>query len=246
MDQAYYRFACPARGELRGFRGASIPRFTHYASRITFHLSRIKRVAQQQVEVVDSQGELGIRISRFFIQIALLQALSGAAEAGAEGELLIRILQLAEQAADFLGPLARGADDAQGRAELRVTGPDALEEDAFKLAAVLGAVWIDATPAVIERGARLCQAQRSHYRARGANGQAKRPQPRGIVSRPQPDISKDDAIAAEPADGAELADDCVVRILRAVQTGRKLRPNFSEGNVFVFWGCLPERSLARS
>ena len=74
----------------------------------------IKRIAQQQVKVVDSQGQLPIRIGRFFIQLLFLEPLARAPEAGAEGELFVGIPQCAEQAADFVGPLTSGADDAQG------------------------------------------------------------------------------------------------------------------------------------
>jgi hypothetical protein len=69
---------------------------------------------------------------------------------------------------------------------------------------------------------------------RSANGQAQRAQLRSIIARPQADVGKDDAIAAEPAGGAKLADGCVVRILRAVQTTLKLRLNDVYGNAATF------------
>ena len=134
-----------------------------------------------------------------------LQSLARAPEAGAEGELFIRVPKRAEQAADFVGPLARGADDAQGRGGFGAARLDALEEHALEVAAVLGAVGINAAAAAVERGARLSQVRRAQCRVRSANGQAQRPQPGGIVARPQADVGKDDAIAAKPAGGAKLA-----------------------------------------
>ena len=94
------------------WRSRLFSRITHHASRITFHAPRIKRIAQQQVEVVDGQGQLPIGIRGFFVQVPLLEPLARAPEAGAEGELLIGISKCVEEMADFVGPLASGADDA--------------------------------------------------------------------------------------------------------------------------------------
>jgi hypothetical protein len=98
----------------------------------------------------------------------------------------------------------------------------------------LGAVSIDAAAAAIEGGAGLIQVRMAQLGGRSANGQAQRAQSHGIVARPQTDVGKDDAIAAEPAGGTKLADDCVVRILRAVQTTLKLRLNAVYGNAAAF------------
>ena len=155
-------------------------------------------------------------------------------EAGAEGKLFICVPEGEEELADFVSPLLRGADDAQGRGGFRVAGLDALQQHALELAAVLGAVSIDAAAAAIEGGAGLIQVRRAQLGVRSANGQTQRAQARGIVARPQADVGKDDAIAAEPAGGAKLADDCVVRILRAVQSTRKLRLNTVYGNAAAF------------
>ena len=130
-----------------------------------------------------------------------------------------------EQAADFIGPLARGADDAQRRGGISAARLDALEEHALELAAVLGAIRVNAAAAAIKGSARLSQVRRAQRRARSANRQAKRAQPVGIVARPQADIGKDDAIAAQPAGGAKRSCNCIVRILRAVQTTLKLKLN---------------------
>jgi hypothetical protein len=76
---------------------------------------------------VDSEGELGIRIGRLLIQLALLQSLAGMPEAGAEGKLFICVPEGEEELADFVSPLSRGADDAQRRGGFRVAGLDALQ-----------------------------------------------------------------------------------------------------------------------
>ncbi len=123
---------------------------------------------------MDSERELGIRVRRCFVQLALLQALAGAAETRAEREMLIRVPEGTEEAADFIGPLARGADDVQGRGGCGLARLDALEEHAFKLAAVVGAISVNAAVATIVGGARLSQARRAQRRARRSNGQAQR------------------------------------------------------------------------
>ena len=117
---------------------------------------------------MDSEGKLGLRIRRFFVPTPLLQSLADAPEAGAEGELLIGISKGVEQAADLVGALTSGADDAQGGGGLSVAGLDALEENTLELAAVLRAVGVNAAPAAIERGARL----RPGWWAEGGAGKA--------------------------------------------------------------------------
>jgi hypothetical protein len=69
---------------------------------------------------------------------------------------------------------------------------------------------------------------------RSADRQAQQVQPGGIVARLQADIGKDDAIAAKPAGGAKLSGEYIARILRAVQSTLKLRPNTLWGNCCIF------------
>ena len=71
---------------------------------------------------------------------------------------------------------------------------------------------------------------RAQLGVRSANGKAQRAQSRGIVARPQADVGKDDAIAAEPASGAKRRDGGSDGILPTVQTTLKLRLNASHGN----------------
>jgi len=124
-------------------------------------------------------------------------------ETGAERALLVGIPHGLKQAADFVGPLAGGADDAHGGGGLRAARLYALEQDALELAAVLRAVGINAAAAAIERGAWLDQVWRAQDRKRVANGQAEQPQPRGIIARLQREVSEDDPVAAQPAGSAE-------------------------------------------
>jgi len=158
-------------------------RITYHASRFTFHVPRIKRVTEQQVEVVHSQGQLAIGIRGFLVQVALLETLARAPEAGAEGELFVGIPQCVEETADLLGSLASGVDNAQSGGGFGPAGLDAFEQNALELAAVLRAVGIDAAAAAVVRSTRLSQVRRAQRRLRVADGQAQRPQPLGIIAR---------------------------------------------------------------
>ena len=166
---------------------------------------------------MDGERELRIRVCRCLVQLALLHALAGAAETRAEREMGVRVAQGTKEAADGVSPLARGADDAQGRGSFSAARLDALEEQALELTAVVGAIRVNAAVAAIIGGAGLSQSRRA-LSARRANGQAQRLQPGGVVIWPQSDVGEDDAIAAKPASGAKRRDGCGVGMLRIVQT----------------------------
>ena len=179
---------------------------------------------------MDGKRELGIRVRRFFVPSALFQPFAGAAEAGAEREVLIGITEGAEQAANFVGALASSADNAQGGGDLGLACVDALKQDTFKLSAVLRTLGVNAALTAIVRGARLRQVRWAQRRLGCANRQAQRPQPGGLFVPPQADVGKNNAVAAEPAGGAKLGGAHVVGIRRAVQAACKLRPNPFQGN----------------
>ena len=132
---------------------------------------------------MDSQGQLSIGLRGSFLEVALAEPLARAPEAGAKGELLVRITQSVKETANFVGPLAGGADDAQGGGAFGAAGLDALQENAFELAAVLRTVGIDATSAAVEGGTRLRQVRRAQHRVQAADRQAQRLQPSGIITR---------------------------------------------------------------
>src|SRR5208283_1161199 len=100
-------------------------------------------------------------------------------------KLFIRVPKGAEEAANFVGPVARGPDDAQGRGRFRAAGLDALQQHALELPAILGAVSIDAAAAAIKGSAGLIQVRRAQLRVWSADRQIQRAQSRGIVARPQ-------------------------------------------------------------
>jgi hypothetical protein len=183
-------------------RSARTLRFTHCVSWVT--APRIKRVAQQTVEVVNRQGQLAIGLSRFFVQFTLLQALSHAPEARVQGEPLISIPQLAEQTAHSLGSFVSGADYPQSGWRFSATRLDALQQDTLKLAAILGAVCVNTAAATLESGARLSEVPGAQCGTGGGNRQAESLQLRGIIGRLQADVGKNNAIAAQAAGHAKL------------------------------------------
>ena len=148
----------------------------------------------------------------------------------AEWELVVGIAQGAEKAADHVGPVASGADDAQGGGGLGAPGPDTLEQHALELAAVFRAVRVNAAPTAVERSARLRQVRRAQSRVRIADRQTERPQPRGRIAGLQREVREDDTVAAKPARGAKLFDDCLAGFRSGVQATRKLTPRAAQGN----------------
>ena len=186
--------------------------------------ARIKRIPQKQIEVMEGQGQVPIRIRRFFVQLMLLEPPARAPEAGTQGELFIGIPQRAEQAEDFIGPRTSGANDAPGGGGYCLARFDALEKHTFELAAVLRTVRVNAAPAAVERSARLRQVRRAQGRMRMADRQAKRPQSRSRIARLQREVGEDDPVAAEPAPGAKLLADCLVGFRSHAQATGKLTP----------------------
>ncbi len=143
---------------------------------------RVKRLAQEQVEVVDSQSELPIHLGGFIIQVSALQAPGRSPEAGAQGRLFVIVAQLPQQAPNLVGPLVSGVDDTPGRIGLSAVCLHALEQEALEVAAVIGAVSINPASAAVKSRARLLQARNADGGVRSGNGQAQRTQPGRVVA----------------------------------------------------------------
>jgi hypothetical protein len=199
-------------------------------------LARIKGVGEQQVEVVDSQGQLGIGLGGWALKLTVLEASCGAPETGAEGKPRSSVAQRAEEAVDFVGAVTRSVDNAQGLGRLRAASLDTLQQRTLELAAILGAIVINTAVGAVERGAGLGEVGRSQRRARVAHRNAERPESGRIVARPQREIGEDDAVAAKPTGRTKLGDDCVVGFSRGHQSTEKVGPKAPKGNEGDFGG----------
>ena len=181
----------------------------------------IKRSAQEEIQLVDGEGELAEQLGGFLVRAARVQPTFHLPEAEAERGGLLAVAEFTQEPADFVGALAGGADRAQRRRRLDAAGGHRLEERALEVAATRGAIRIDATTTIrAERGARLgkfCERsfRRPRFRRRSlsarrpADWQAERLESHRVVGGLEFHVFEKRAVAAQAAGEAELVGDWI-------------------------------------
>ena len=86
----------------------------------------IESFAEEDVEVVDGEGEVAEFLGGFVIKRTAFEFPFHAAEAFAEGEGFFGVAKVFKEAFYFFDALEGGADDAPGFSGVRATGFDAL------------------------------------------------------------------------------------------------------------------------
>jgi len=218
---------------------------------------RVERRGQHVVQLVHGARQFAKPGGRFAFKVALLRAFRGSAKTSSQSRPFVGVPQQTEQAAHHARLLARRPDRDQSRSSEVMTLFHAFEQGAFKLAAVLGPVGINAAQAAIKGGARLRQALggrddrgrndrrrstvgrreevcRSGHRLQGLRHR----QPFG---RLQFHISEDHAVAAKTALEAYRLGKTTFRIASTFQDGSKLGGMTTPRKV-----AWPNRSLART
>jgi hypothetical protein len=176
-------------------------------------------LSHNQVQIMDGERQCGVSPCGGFARHAGFKASASVFETQAQGKLFVGVTELAEEATDFVGTLAGGADGAQGRSEFNCSRGDCLEEGALEVTAARWAVGVDSAAAVgAERDARLrkfdprprtCRGSRTIFQPARApfECQPERLQLCFVVSGLQFDVFEKDAIAAQAALEAELLRD---------------------------------------
>src|SRR5882672_7980938 len=176
---------------------------------------RIKRLAQDEVQILDGQRQPAKGVRGRFVQTGLLEAPGDASKPGGERGRLVVLAEVAQPASHLLRPLPRGSNGPERRLAIHATGLDALEHGAFELPAIPGPLAINATATTLERRTRLLPASRLPVAFRRLQRQAQRAQPRRVVPRLEFDVGENDPIAAKAALEAKG-----VRIARGPQNFR--------------------------
>src|SRR5262245_4078397 len=96
-------------------------------TRGTSLISGVKGLAQKHIKVVHSEGKFPEKISGLIVKSRLFKAFGSATEAYAQGNFLIEVAKLPQQAPHLIGPLLRGSDNLQGCILFGLAGLHALE-----------------------------------------------------------------------------------------------------------------------
>ena len=148
---------------------------------------------------MNRQCKLAEGIGGRFVQLGLCQALGCSPETNGQGHFLISVAQRAQQAQDFIGTVASGADDAQRGSGFEAASLHFFEQQTIELATVFGAFRVDTAPAAVQRGAGLIKMRSAERRARNENGDAERAKPHRVILLLQFNIGKDHAVATKAA-----------------------------------------------
>ena len=101
-------------------------------------------------EVVDGQGQLTEEFGGFVVDKFGFEALFHPPETRARRHLLVRVAELAQQAADLVGASPGLADRLERRALFDPAGVHLLQQPAFEFPAMLRPPGITAAPAAVQ------------------------------------------------------------------------------------------------
>ena len=177
---------------------------------------------RKQIEAVHGQAQLREKRSRIGVGRAAFHPPLRAPKALGQRAVLIRVAQAAQEAADFFRRAPRFLHFAQGDGGRNRAGLSGLEYAALKPPALPRPIRINPTRAIrAQRRARLTKECHRRPPARDRHRQTERTQVLRIVTRPELDVVKKGAVAAQAASKAEVFTDVHAPLSRRRPPKRK-------------------------
>jgi hypothetical protein len=170
----------------------------------------VKLFVQNEIQVVEGQGEAAVNPRLGSAQAAALKTARGTSKSLSQCHVFLSIPKLAKQPLHFLRRLLCAANNPLGCRGGHLPGPHLFEQCAFEFPTVYRAFLVDPATASVVRNARLGKSLRAppgHVfpglqagpTRRLAERKAQRLQPGGIIAAPQFHVCKDGAVAAQAA-----------------------------------------------
>jgi hypothetical protein len=168
-------------------------------------LARIKLRAEQQIERMHRERQIGERLHCIIVEAAGLETSPGPVEALAQRSMFFGVSRLPEQTKHLVGTNPRLTNGLHRGIDFDLAGNDRREQQALKLATSRGTIFVDAATVVLtQRGARLWSfrdyAVASSHRT---DGKAELLERVCVIAGLKLDVPEEDAVAAHAAGQAQ-------------------------------------------